>query len=129
MLLFCRFATKQHKCMELFNTVLSDDGLCCTFNSVHPKYLKQLYNEFDEFDSVNDNGDLLPSDWTPEDGWKTGSKLTSVPRPAFGSGSHMGLFVVLNASIDDYFCSSTSSKGFKVFNNFFRSVLVFCCLI
>lgn len=27
----------------------------------------------------------------------------------------MGLFVVLNASITDYYCSSTNSKGFKVY--------------
>lgn len=33
---------------------------------------------------MNDNGDLLPSDWTPEDGWATKSTLNIYPRPAAG---------------------------------------------
>lgn len=31
-----------------------------------------------------------------------------------GPGKHMGLYVVLNASVADYHCSSTNSAGFKV---------------
>lgn len=68
----------------------------------------------DEFDSVNDTGDLTPADWTPEMGWGSYDRKTTYPRPAAGSGSHMGLFVTLNAELKDYYCSSTNSKGFKV---------------
>lgn len=40
----CRFASVlQRSCMELFNTVLTDEGLCCIFNRVHPKFLLQKY--------------------------------------------------------------------------------------
>lgn len=74
-----------------------------------------------EFDSVNNNGDLVASDWTPEKGWPNagddeyGSYGGGLyPRPASGAGSHMGLIVVLNASMSDYYCSSTNSKGFRV---------------
>lgn len=31
-----------------------------------------------------------------------------------GSGSHLGLTVILNANTDDYHCSSTNSAGFKI---------------
>lgn len=31
-----------------------------------------------------------------------------------GSGSHLGLHVILNADISDYYCSSTNSAGFKI---------------
>lgn len=31
-----------------------------------------------------------------------------------GPGKNMGLFVVLNASVADYYCSSTNSAGFKM---------------
>lgn len=31
-----------------------------------------------------------------------------------GAGAHMGLTIVLDADLDSYFCSSTSSVGFKV---------------
>lgn len=43
-LLQCRYASVQHdNCMELFNTVLTDEGLCCIFNRVHPRFLLQKY--------------------------------------------------------------------------------------
>lgn len=76
------------------------------------------YSATDEFDSVNDTGTLLASDWTPEGDWPDAATAAArahiYPRPAFGAGSHMGLLVVLNASINDYYCSSTNSKGFKI---------------
>lgn len=31
-----------------------------------------------------------------------------------GSGSHLGLTLILNANADDYHCSSTNSVGFKI---------------
>lgn len=43
MLVMCRFAMEEYKCMELFDTVLSDEGLCCIFNNVHPSFLYQTY--------------------------------------------------------------------------------------
>lgn len=43
MLVMCRFAMEEYKCMELFDTVLSDEGLCCIFNNVHPAFLYQTY--------------------------------------------------------------------------------------
>lgn len=43
-LLQCQYASVQHNnCMELFNTVLTDEGLCCIFNRVHPRFLLQKY--------------------------------------------------------------------------------------
>lgn len=31
--------------MEYFNTVLTDEGLCCIFNRAHPQYLIQNYEQ------------------------------------------------------------------------------------
>lgn len=31
-----------------------------------------------------------------------------------GSGNHLGLSVILNTTIDEYYCSSTNAYGFKV---------------
>lgn len=39
MLIKCRYALENFKCMEIFDTVLSDEGLCCIFNSVEPEFL------------------------------------------------------------------------------------------
>lgn len=38
----------------------------------------------------------------------------SYPRPAAGTGTKLGLNIVLNANTKDYYCSSTSSYGFKI---------------
>lgn len=43
MLVACRYATRIYNCMEIFETVLSDEGLCCIFNRVDPKFLYQNY--------------------------------------------------------------------------------------
>lgn len=54
-------------------------------------------------------------DWTPETGFPSAFKSQKVhPRPAVGAGSHLGLYVVLNAAAHDYYCSSTDSVGFKI---------------
>lgn len=31
-----------------------------------------------------------------------------------GSGRRLGLYLVLNANVSDYYCSSTNSHGFKI---------------
>lgn len=59
----------------------------------------------------------VPVDWTPEEGFAAVAPDETrkiYPRRGISSGIHMGLFIVLNADIDDYYCSSTNSAGFKI---------------
>lgn len=72
------------------------------------------FSATDEFDSVSKTGNLTAVEWTPENGWKNGSRSKTYPRPAAGPGSHMGLTVILEAGLEDYYCSSGNSAGFKV---------------
>lgn len=39
MLVKCRFGLETFNCMNLFDTVLTDEGLCCIFNPVEPQFL------------------------------------------------------------------------------------------
>lgn len=39
MLKYCRFAMEEENCMDIFLSVLTDEGLCCTFNILHPRYM------------------------------------------------------------------------------------------
>lgn len=39
MLLYCRFAMINERCMDLFLSTLTDEGLCCTFNILNPKFM------------------------------------------------------------------------------------------
>lgn len=43
MLIMCRFSGLVQNCMELFETVMTDEGLCCTFNAVHSSFLYQNF--------------------------------------------------------------------------------------
>lgn len=41
-------------------------------------------------------------------------KIKPLIRYSVGAGRRLGLYVVLNANVSDYYCSSTKSVGFKV---------------
>ena len=54
------------------------------------------------------------ADWNPEDGYPKGTATGTLPWRPRGAGAHLGLTLLLDADIDDYYCSSTASIGFKV---------------
>lgn len=96
----------------------------CTIYSIYFLYIFQsnlspglsnLDLENKETSQISDDDDDA-IDWNPEKGYKPGLNLTeyNYPRPMAGSGSHMGLTIKLNAEINDYYCSSTNSAGFKL---------------
>lgn len=115
MLLYCSFGSKRENCTNIFNTVLTDDGLCCTFNAVDDKF-KYITPPTDELKlNTPDMEGFTPVDWTPEDQYgDTNMSSNFYPRIAKGIGSRMGLSVLLNTSSREYFCTSTRSYGFKV---------------
>lgn len=45
----CKFGNDDSSCVENFHPVLTDVGLCCTFNLLHPDYLLQEKYRFDGF--------------------------------------------------------------------------------
>lgn len=53
-------------------------------------------------------------DWTPESGYPPSAPANATPWRVFGAGKGLGLSVVLDAELFDYYCSSTASVGFKV---------------
>ncbi|KAG8258302.1 hypothetical protein J6590_032230 [Homalodisca vitripennis] len=107
----CFWHSEQRNCNDLFNAALTDEGICCTFNRVKRDLLFHYNNEIPElnltfpFDSVN---------WTPEDGYPDNVSVDDVPWRPWGPGSHLGLTIVLDANLNEYYCSSEVSIGFKV---------------
>lgn len=84
MLVSCKYAFDSYPCMELFDTVLSDEGLCCIFNPVNPTflYVNPTNNNFGDDEEMRG---IIEVDWTPELGYVNSSiKKISVPRPAVG---------------------------------------------
>lgn len=103
---------KRIDCDESFKSVLTDEGLCCTFNAIHPKL---MFKDFEPTEHVDENllGDIEYMTWSPESGYLKVDKA-AYPLPVPGHGSNMGLTIKLDADVSNYFCSSTSSSGFKI---------------
>lgn len=55
-------------------------------------------------------------DWSPEKGFDSlnDGDLNTIPIRPSGAGTHLGLTIVVDAQLDNYYCSSTDSVGFKV---------------
>ncbi|XP_044730080.1 pickpocket protein 28-like [Chrysoperla carnea] len=112
MLHLCYWKSISVKCEDYFNSALTDEGLCCSFNKVHRDY---------QFHSPSDYGDLNQTyvlepyvDWTPERGYHSDEPIESTPKRTTGAGTHLGLTLILDAQIENYYCSSTTSVGFKI---------------
>ncbi|EDV55604.1 pickpocket protein 28 [Drosophila erecta] len=113
MLLFCRFSAVERNCSQLFQQILTDEGLCCVFNFQPPEY---LYKPFS-----NNNRNLTNADgfesvmWDPESGYPAQLPPKYYPAPASGTGITLGFTAVLNGEMGEYYCSSTNGPGFKVY--------------
>ncbi|KAM7347465.1 pickpocket 28 [Cochliomyia hominivorax] len=113
MLLYCSFGSQIENCSTIFNMVLTDDGLCCTFNALDPQFLLRNYSDENLLIPATENH-YQPIDWTPEKGYPPNLPLHYFPRVSGGTGTRMGLTVILNVSSEEYYCSKTKCVGFKI---------------
>ncbi|XP_037815100.1 pickpocket protein 28-like [Lucilia sericata] len=113
MVVYCIYGNTKRVCTDLFREVLLDEGLCCSFNMVHPFMLyKGEYYMIQDYTSFN--GQTIPLDWSPGKGYPKELPNSYYPRASLGEGMSNGLTIVLNGDIDNYYCSSTNGPGFKV---------------
>lgn len=69
MIQLCKFGNEEFDCSSGFRSVLTDEGLCCTFNSVHPKFMFKGFDEKEHVDQqVESNFEYF--NWTPEQGYR-----------------------------------------------------------
>ncbi|XP_031627357.1 pickpocket protein 28-like [Contarinia nasturtii] len=116
MLIKCIYGGITYNCTDIFLTVLTDEGLCCTFNGLNKKFIAQpKYNESHEF-NISATLEAYANNWSAEKGFGSeelkNNKL-GYPRPVAGTGTNLGLSIILDAGIAEYYCSSTNSYGFK----------------
>ncbi|XP_017783361.1 PREDICTED: pickpocket protein 28-like [Nicrophorus vespilloides] len=104
----CRWENKDIDCKFFINSVLTDEGYCCSFNRLPSNYsLRQTA------DDMNETFYNKRVDWNPEVGYPPDADADVLPKRSYGAGSHLGLTLVLDADLAQYYCSSTSSTGFK----------------
>ncbi|XP_026668491.1 pickpocket protein 28-like [Ceratina calcarata] len=111
MLHLCKWHGNITDCEKIFNPSMTDEGMCCNFNSVHRKYL--FYNPKDWSD-LNVTFPFKSIDWNPETGYDKDVPADSMPWRPYGAGQFYGLTLVLDANIAEYYCSSSASVGFKM---------------
>jgi len=111
LLITCQWAGETFSCSDLFNSALTDEGLCCVFNRV-PRDL--LFRNPSDLPDLNITFPFPAFDWNPEKVYPAKTKSNTLPwRPA-GAGKHLGLTIMLDLEVHEYFCSSTASAGLKV---------------
>ncbi|XP_034256548.1 pickpocket protein 28-like isoform X2 [Thrips palmi] len=95
---------------NLFTPVMSDEGLCYTFNMLsNPELFTPSAVQYDESEGRPSDG------WTLENGYPKDADLETFPRRALGNGAKSGLFILLRAYTQDcdYLCRGPV-QGFKV---------------
>lgn len=110
-MLFCKFRNALRDCTSLFNEIITDNGVCYSFNMLN---YNELFNEnilSKDFDSFQNSKN---SSWSLDGGYVT-DNLNAYPYPVV-SQKHDALRVILKSTdIDlDYICHG-SKQGFKVF--------------
>lgn len=86
MIEMCKFGMQEFDCSRGFMSVLTDEGLCCTFNAIHPKL---MFKGFDKSVHVDENMDeeVEYSTWTPEQGYQKSEQI-AYPFPVPGPGNN-----------------------------------------
>ncbi|XP_068147801.1 pickpocket protein 28 [Drosophila tropicalis] len=113
MLLYCRFSSIQYDCMDLFRSIITDEGLCCVFNFLPPEFLYKTHLKSTR--NLTNRIGFVPVQWNPETGYPNVLPEKYYPRAAIGPGISLGFTVVMDAQLNEYYCSSTNGPGFKVF--------------
>ncbi|KAK4879622.1 hypothetical protein RN001_007768 [Aquatica leii] len=111
MLKVCLWRQDERLCERLFNSALTDDGLCCTFNALPQDF---IFKNARELAGLNLSFPPEVDDWDPETGYSQNASIEALPWRATGAGSHLGLSIVLDAQINSYYCSSSTGVGFKI---------------
>ncbi|XP_021916874.1 pickpocket protein 28-like isoform X2 [Zootermopsis nevadensis] len=107
----CYFAGDLKNCTDIFNPSLTDEGICCSFNKVKREY---IFRNPRNLSDLNVTFPMDTVDWTPEAGYPPSSSPDTLPWRPRGSGTHLGLTIVLDAELQQFHCSTSASVGFKL---------------
>lgn len=113
MLFFCKWRNSADVCTDLFSEILTEEGICYTFNILNsPELFREsgLQSDYEYF-SHNKSS----PNWSLEDGYSKEASMSPYPVRVLGAGSRAGLFVLLRLyEYDlDYICRGPV-QGFKV---------------
>ncbi|XP_012527253.2 pickpocket protein 28 [Monomorium pharaonis] len=111
MLHYCLWHGNQTDCERIFNPTMTDEGICCNFNSVSKDRL--FYNAL-EWPDFNITYPSQSIDWNAEKGYDSSMPTDVIPWRPYGAGLYYGLTLALDVEMNEYYCSSTAGAGFKM---------------
>ncbi|KAH8387987.1 hypothetical protein KR093_010782, partial [Drosophila rubida] len=113
----CRFGAVDTRCERTFRTIVTDEGLCCVFNMLHPRFMYK-HNVPLTLRNISMEKSYQPLNWHAELGYSRSLMRQPhnqyYPRAALGTGESLGLSLTLDVQAGTYYCSSGNSIGLKI---------------
>ncbi|KAG4070425.1 hypothetical protein HA402_005657 [Bradysia odoriphaga] len=113
-LFICKFRNIVDYCQKYFEEIMTEEGLCFTFNVLNGS---ELYNEDLSPDYTRIDHNMSANFWNLEEGYDTSIEIDpqTYPYRVFGSGARVGLFVLLKLYEQnlEYICRGPV-QGFKI---------------
>ncbi|XP_057659311.1 pickpocket protein 28-like [Diorhabda carinulata] len=109
----CSWMGKKHDCRRIFHPIVTDEGLCYTFNMLEQKDVLNNHSYIHEY-SYKPDTITFTNAWTVDSGYSPKAGIYTYPRRALLPGSTNSLTVnmFINESDVDYAC--TDFQGFQI---------------
>ncbi|XP_060661442.1 pickpocket protein 28 [Drosophila nasuta] len=112
----CRFGAVDTRCERTFHPIVTDEGLCCVFNMLHPRFMYK-HNVPLTLRNISMEKSYQAVNWHAELGYSRSLKKPHnhyYPRASLGTGESLGLSLTLDVQAATYYCSSSNSIGLKI---------------
>lgn len=109
----CKWRNEQAPCSTLFAQILTEEGICYTFNNLEQNEIFREENLHNDFRYIEESDKV--SDWSVEHGYPPNASLSAYPERVQTAGARVGMNVILplNTYDKDFICRGPS-QGFKV---------------
>ncbi|XP_077285575.1 pickpocket protein 28-like [Arctopsyche grandis] len=110
-LLLCMWRTTMKKCEEIFNPIITEEGLCFTSNMIQPHEMFRKEMDFSPYSKHGNASDM----WSSDDGYSNDAPFDVYPMRGSDAGALSGMTIVLRSENQDIdpLCRGTS-RGFKI---------------
>lgn len=124
---FCRWQLRKMDCNVYFNSELTDEGLCCSFNVLPPEYIfRNWYLNFTvqcrsylrvacrkSMAMLNKTFPVPIYDWTPEKGFQGSVPKRAIPLRPFGKLKSSNPFITRSVIIRRSWCSLGTNHSLR----------------